>query len=161
MRYPDQVLGPRLALWAEHSRRDGFACVIAESSAGELLGLGYGYRGEPGQWWYAEVHRGLGENAARWLADYFELTELHVQPQSQGAGTGQAVLSELLTGRTEALVLLSTPEGTNRAWRLYRRLGFVDVLRDYRFTGDPRPFAVLGRPLPLSAVAAGAGAACR
>jgi hypothetical protein len=28
-------------------------------------------------------------------------------------------------------------------------MGFVDVLRDYRFAGDPRPFAILGRPLPL------------
>ena len=46
-------------------------------------------------------------------------------------------------------MLLSTPEGENRAWRLYRRLGFTDVLRNYRFTGDPRPFGVLGRDLPL------------
>jgi len=46
-------------------------------------------------------------------------------------------------------MLLSTPEGENRAWRLYRRLGFGDVLRNYRFTGDPRPFGVLGRELPL------------
>ena len=47
-------------------------------------------------------------------------------------------------------MLLSTPEGENRAWRLYRRLGFTDVLRNYRFTGDPRPFGVLGRDLPLT-----------
>ena len=47
-------------------------------------------------------------------------------------------------------MLLSTPEGENRAWRLYRRLGFTDVLRNYRFTGDPRPFGVLGRDLPLA-----------
>ena len=52
-------------------------------------------------------------------------------------------------GRPERHMLLSTPEGENRAWRLYRRLGFGDVLRNYRFTGDPRPFGVLGRELPL------------
>ena len=50
-------------------------------------------------------------------------------------------------------VLLSTPEygdqPPGRAWQLYRRLGFRDVLRDHRFTGDFRPFAVLGRELPL------------
>jgi hypothetical protein len=28
-------------------------------------------------------------------------------------------------------------------------VGFVDVLRHYQFTGDPRPFAVLGRVLPI------------
>jgi hypothetical protein len=29
-------------------------------------------------------------------------------------------------------------------------MGFEDVLRDYHFAGDPRPFAILGRSLPLS-----------
>ena len=28
-------------------------------------------------------------------------------------------------------------------------MGFQDVLRNFTFTGDPRPFAFLGRPLPL------------
>ena len=49
-------------------------------------------------------------------------------------------------------MLLSTPEVAgedNRAWRLYRRLGFEDVLRDFTFAGDRRPFAVLGRVLPF------------
>ena len=48
--------------------------------------------------------------------------------------------------------MLSTPEtygGSNRAWRLYRRLGFTDIIRGYYFAGDPRPFAILGRSLPL------------
>jgi ribosomal protein S18 acetylase RimI-like enzyme len=34
-----------------------------------------------------------------------------------------------------------------RAWRLYRRFGFEDVLRHFHFPGDDRPFAVLGRQL--------------
>ena len=58
----------------------------------------------------------------------------------------------LLSERGEANVLLSTPESngeSNRAWRLYRRLGFNDVIRGYHFTGDPRAFAILGRQLPL------------
>ena len=55
-------------------------------------------------------------------------------------------------------MLLSTPEHLprppSRAWQLYRRLGFVDVLREHRFAGDSRLFAVLGRSLPLDAAAA-------
>jgi ribosomal protein S18 acetylase RimI-like enzyme len=54
-----------------------------------------------------------------------------------------------LAGIDSERVLLSTPEGPSRAWRLYRRVGFQDVLRHYQFAGDPRPFAVLGRTLPL------------
>jgi hypothetical protein len=55
-------------------------------------------------------------------------------------------------------VLLSTPEADeqrSRAWRLYRRFGFADVLRHFLFPGDERPFAILGRPLPLAEAAAG------
>jgi ribosomal protein S18 acetylase RimI-like enzyme len=83
------------------------------------------------------------------MSDYFELTELHVRPDAQGHGLGEAVLRRLLGGVPAGRVLLSTPEGPSRAWRLYRRVGFLDVLRHYQFTGDPRPFAVLGRQLPL------------
>ena len=67
---------------------------------------------------------------------------------SQGGGLGEALLRALMAGRSEpAGCCCPRRRATNRAWRLYRRLGFVDVLRDFRFTGDPRPFGVLGRPL--------------
>ena len=149
MHYPVGVQTARSTLWDEHSRRVGFGAMVAEAPDGAALGIGYGYRGAPGQWWYSEVHRGLADRAEGWMTDFFELTELHVRPDAQGRGLGELLLTRLLGDRPEGLVLLSTPEGTNRAWRLYRRMGFVDVLRDYRFTGDPRPFGVLGRPLPL------------
>jgi ribosomal protein S18 acetylase RimI-like enzyme len=56
----------------------------------------------------------------------------------------------MASGKT---TLLSTPEADergSRAWRLYRRFGFVDVLRDFHFPGDERAFAVLGKELPLA-----------
>jgi ribosomal protein S18 acetylase RimI-like enzyme len=154
MEYPPEVAHSRAALWAEHSRRTGFACVVAESAgraggAADILGLAYGYHGAPGQWWYSEVRRGLGEAAAVRLANFFELTELHVRPDLQGHGLGEALLRALAARTPEPLMMLSTPEGENRAWRLYRRLGFAEVLRHFRFTGDPRPFGVLEHTLPL------------
>ena len=87
--------------------------------------------------------------AQRNLADYFELTELHVHPSAQGRGIGEALLTELLSRVDAPRALLSTPEGPTRAWRLYRRIGFTDLLRNYHFTGDSRAFAVLVRTLPL------------
>ena len=84
--------------------------------------------------------------------DYVELTELHVSPSHQGRGIGSALLRNFLAERTEGTVMLSTPEvenESNGAWRLYRSLGFGDVLRSHRFDGDARPFAVLSRSLPL------------
>jgi GNAT superfamily N-acetyltransferase len=154
MGYPPGTARQRRALWLEHVQRPGWRAVGWLDPGDTLLGIAYGYTGGPGQWWYEEVRRGLpGSTHAGLLADYFELTELHVRPDAQGAGLGEGLLRALLAGTDRGHVLLSTPEyGTRppgRAWRLYRRLGFRDVLREHRFTGDSRPFAVLGRTLPL------------
>jgi hypothetical protein len=48
--------------------------------------------------------------------------------------------------------VLSTPDNDTRAFRLYRRMGFVDLARNYLFPGDSRPFAVLGARLPFNPV---------
>lgn len=160
MDYPAAVRAARAPLWGEHVLRHGWRAVGAfappEQGRGEaeLVGIAYGYRGGPAYWWDRQVREGLehtgGDTAV--LDDYFELTELHVDPDAQGRGIGRGLLERLLTDRPEAAVLLSTPEvdgESNRAWSLYRTMGFTDVLREFRFNGDRRPFAVLGRPLPL------------
>ncbi|WP_166905198.1 N-acetyltransferase [Mycobacterium sp. DL440] len=175
MHYPRGTEEQRAALWLEHTRRTDWKCVAAveapdadaESGAGPnradlvdapLNGIAYGYSGAPDQWWQQQVISGLqrmGANPgqiADLMGSYFELTELHIAPRAQGQGLGEALTRRLLDGRDESHVLLSTPEingEANRAWRLYRRLGFTDVIRGYHFAGDPRPFAILGRPLPL------------
>ncbi|OLT45121.1 GNAT family N-acetyltransferase [Saccharomonospora sp. CUA-673] len=154
MRYPAGTAEQRAPMWLTHVLRDGWRCVAALDDEGALVGIAYGYRGRPGQWWHEQVRRGVADRegeqvAAAWMDDYFELTEIHVRPGSQGRGTGEDLLRRLLDGVPDSRVLLSTPEGDSRAWKLYRRIGFDDVLRQYRFAGDPRPFAVLGRTLPL------------
>ncbi|KAA9159980.1 GNAT family N-acetyltransferase [Amycolatopsis acidicola] len=154
MRYPPGTAEQRAPMWLTHALREGWRCIGAFDSHGTMVGIAYGYKGNPGQWWHEQVRRGLvkstgEEHAEHWLRDYFELTEIHVSPRSQGGGIGEELLRRLLTGVTNDHVLLSTPEGPSRAWKLYRRVGFLDVLREYHFAGDPRPFAILGRRLPL------------
>jgi ribosomal protein S18 acetylase RimI-like enzyme len=172
MRYPPGTENQRAAMWLEHTRRQGWQAVAAvevdtpsgdtpstaELSDAPLLGVAYGYCGAPDQWWQQQVVAGLqrgglpGPEITKLMSSYFELTELHILPRAQGRGLGEALARRLLADRSEANVLLSTPEANgeaNRAWRLYRRLGFTDVIRGYHFTGDPRAFAILGRQLPL------------
>ncbi|MPZ83448.1 MAG: GNAT family N-acetyltransferase [Actinophytocola sp.] len=154
MRYPTGTAEQRAPMWLAHMLRAGWRCVAALDAEGAMIGIAYGYRGATGQWWHEQVRRGIVERsgpefADSWLDDYFELTEVHVRPAGQGRGVGEDLLRRLLAEVLASKVLLSTPEGPSRAWRLYYRMGFVDVLRHYRFTGDPRPFGVLGRTLPL------------
>ena len=160
MGYPQGTEYHRAPMWSEHVLRPGWRGVGAVLPPPEspLVAIAYGYRGAPHQWWNQQVRDGLrrsgksNEYIDAVLSDYFELTELHVRPDAQGHGLGSALTRRLLAGRTEKNVLLSTPEVAgedNRAWRLYRRLGFEDVLRDFTFAGDRRPFAVLGRVLPF------------
>ena len=175
MRYPRGTEDQRASMWLEHTHRRGWKAVAAvetpshdgydgphlsefEPGSAPLLGVAYGYCGAPDQWWQQQVVAGLhrvGEDSRRiaeLMTSYFELTELHIHPRAQGRGLGEALARRLLADRVESHVLLSTPEingEANRAWRLYRRLGFTDVIRGYYFAGDPRAFAILGRALPL------------
>ena len=172
MRYPRGTEDQRASMWLEHTRRRGWTAVAAVAApegfsaerdgpaltTAPMIGVAYGYCGAPDQWWQQQVVQGLVRSGmatsriAELMNSYFELTELHIQPDAQGRGLGEALTRRLLSGRPEPHVLLSTPEideEANRAWRLYRRLGFTDVIRGYHFAGDPRPFAVLGRELPL------------
>ncbi|MCZ4519260.1 GNAT family N-acetyltransferase [Rhodococcus ruber] len=164
MGYPRGTEQSRAPMWREHLHRPGWRAVGAllpnsdPDQPDSLVAVAYGYHGAPHQWWHQQVRDGLRrsghpphsvENA---LGNYFELTELHVLPSAQGYGLGLQLCRRLLDGVSADNVMLSTPEVAredNRAWRLYRRLGFADVLRDFKFAGDRRPFAVLGRRLPL------------
>lgn len=178
MRYPRGTEEQRASMWLEHTQRGGWKAVAAievpdapdrngpdgpassqrEVASAPLLGIAYGYCGAPDQWWQQQVVAGLhrvgadSTHIADLMTSYFELTELHIAPRAQGRGLGEALARRLLADRGESHVLLSTPEingEANRAWRLYRRLGFADIIRGYHFAGDPRAFAILGRALPL------------
>jgi ribosomal protein S18 acetylase RimI-like enzyme len=153
MGYRQELLQTRRGYIGAHVRRPGFRAVATLTTDGRLAGFGYGYTSGPGQWWHDQVRSALDEEGReRWLADCFEVVELHVRPAAQGHGVGARQLRALLAMADGATVLLSTPEADeqkSRAWRLYRRFGFVDVLRDFLFPGDERAFAILGRGLPL------------
>ena len=163
MQYPPEAGQHRAGFAVAHTRRAGFRGMAALVDSGDfagpdgaLIGFAYGYATAPGQWWHDQVRAALPPALVReWLAGCFELSELHVRPAWQGRGIGRALLTALVDGLPQRTVLLSTPEGDTRAWRLYRSLGFVDLVRHHLFPGDSRPFAVLGIRLPLAPAHAG------
>ncbi|MEU4161948.1 GNAT family N-acetyltransferase [Actinoplanes sp. NPDC026670] len=154
MGYRKELLQTRRGYIGSHVRRPGFRAVATLTAEGRLAGFGYGYTSAAGQWWHDQVRASLDEPSRRyWLSDCFEVVELHVRPVAQGHGVGARQLRALLAMAEGKRVLLSTPEAdeqASRAWRLYRRFGFSDVLRDFLFPGDERAFAILGRELPVA-----------
>ncbi|HIW92708.1 MAG TPA: GNAT family N-acetyltransferase [Candidatus Corynebacterium avicola] len=163
MQYPRTAHLQRRMLWSNCSVRPGFASAIALEHPVDVppepadrsqtaVGVAFGYLGDDSTWWYQEVHRGLRggglsrDEATSFLSDYDEVSEVHVRPGRQGHGVGRRLLGCLLDQLTSGQALLSTPEvpdEDNAAWTLYRATGFRDVLRNFRFGSDPRPFGVL------------------
>jgi GNAT superfamily N-acetyltransferase len=140
----------RRSILAAHVERDGLRAVAAvhPDEPQRLVGIAYGYLGAPGQWWHDQVRAALDEATAhRWLDGSFEVCEFHVRPASQGTGLGRALLARLLSLTDARTAVLTTPDLETRARAFYRAAGWVDLLRELRFPGDPRAFAVLALPL--------------
>jgi ribosomal protein S18 acetylase RimI-like enzyme len=125
-----------------------------------LVGFAYGFHGSGGQWWHDVVRRAaasaLGARTADdWLGDSLEIAEVHVLPGHQGRGTGLAMILRLTAGRPERSAVLSTMDANTRARRLYRGLGFTDLLTGFEFPGTDLPYAIMGAPLPLPGASTG------
>jgi len=134
----------RRSVLATHLKRADLLAVAA-LDGGHLVGIAYGYVGEPGQWWHDQVSAAMEpELAATWLTNAFEVCELHVRPALHGTGLGRDLLHALLAGTEASTAVLTTPDHETRARRFYRQGGWVDLVRNLTFPGDPRPFAVLG-----------------
>lgn len=163
MAYPPSTHAQRRSLWFRNASEPDFTCSVAllhqrdaapnlDDSRQRSVGVAYSLRGTPESWWYRQVARGLLEaghshlEVSRQLHAYAELSEIHVSPAIQGRGIGKALLRDIIDRSPQNRILLSTPEvhaESNAAWRLYRSFGFTDVLRDFRFPSDPRPFGIL------------------
>jgi ribosomal protein S18 acetylase RimI-like enzyme len=122
---------------------------------GPIIAFSYGFRGENGQWWHdvvaaALIARSGPQVAARWLADSLEIAEVHVHPDYHRRGIGRSLVLGLADGRQERTAVLSTQDANSPARRLYRRLGFTDLMTGYAFPGTPVPYAVMGAELPLA-----------
>ena len=167
MGYPATTTAQRRALWLHNGSYPDFTCSIAlihrldatpdlADPRQRAVGVAFAFRGSPETWWYQQVARGLAEaghsrlEISRILHAYAELSEIHVSPHAQGRGLGRLLLEDLLHRIPQRTVMLSTPEDpqeSNGAWRLYRSAGFQNILRNFYFPPDPRPFAILSLTL--------------
>jgi ribosomal protein S18 acetylase RimI-like enzyme len=152
-------LPSRRTIMERHSGYPGLRALAAfDGSSSRMVGFSYAFRGESGQWWHDVVMSGItataGRTAARsWLSDALEIAEVHVLPEFQARGIGRQMMLLLTADRPERTAVLSTRDALTAARRLYRSLGFTDLLADFRFPGGGPPYAVMGAQLPLAEAA--------
>ncbi|HEV2240383.1 MAG TPA: GNAT family N-acetyltransferase [Streptosporangiaceae bacterium] len=163
---PAQLPGRR-SIMEQHSSYRGFrALAVAADDGGladgpgrsirpgQIIAFSYGFSGAAGQWWHDVVATALTARtgaavAAAWLADSLEIAEVHVHPDFHRRGIGRSLVLGLAAGRRERTAVLSTQDADSPARRLYRGLGFADLLTGYSFPGSAVPYAVMGAVLPL------------
>ena len=131
-----------------HSLRSGFrfyAAVDGDTESREPLGFAYGYTGGPGLWWFDLVSTAIDpEIYTAWMANYFEVVELAVHPDYQGLKLGGRLHDRLLEGLPQYTAVLSTIQFETTALRLYRKRGWVPLLKDFYFPGSKNPYLIMG-----------------
>ena len=170
---PAQLPGRR-SLMERHAAYGGFRALAATAGTagsgsahadapeapgrGPIVGFSYGFHGAAGQWWHDVVAGALTATSgaavsAAWLDDSLEIAEVHVHPDFHRRGIGRWLVLRLAQDRPERTAVLSTQDAQSPARRLYRSLGFADLLTGYSFPGTPVPYVVMGAELPLRPVA--------
>ncbi|ATL30861.1 GNAT family N-acetyltransferase [Streptomyces formicae] len=115
-----------------------------------LVGFVYGMPNDRAHWWSTVVEPYLrGQDLDGWLDESFVITELHVHPGYQNRGIGRALITTITDGVPEPRSILSAIDVESPARGLYRSLGYADLARRVLFPSAPKPYAVMGAPLPL------------
>jgi ribosomal protein S18 acetylase RimI-like enzyme len=146
---PDEV-AVRRQIVLRHMNYPGARALGATTSDGLLVGFVYGMPNSRTHWWSTVVEpylRAQGNDG--WLDDSFVITELHVHPRHQNRGIGRALITTITDSAAEPRSILSAIDTDSPARGLYRSLGYEDLARQVHFPSAPRPYAVMGAPLPL------------
>lgn len=134
-------------VWDRHADRTGFRLALARDGA-RLVGFGYGYTGEAGQWWTDRAAQVLDPDvAADWLGGHFELVSIGVAESARGAGVGRRLMAALTDGLEQSRwVLMTSSDAGDPARRLYRSMGWAVI-----GPGLTPEQVIMGRSWPTSA----------
>ncbi|MFI8171539.1 GNAT family N-acetyltransferase [Streptomyces sp. NPDC085931] len=145
---PDEV-AVRRQIVLRHMTYPG-ARALGATVGGRLIGFVYGMPNDRTHWWSTVVEPYLrAQHHEHWLDDSFVITELHVHPGHQNRGIGRSLITEITDGAAEPRSILSAIDTDSPARALYRSLGYRDLARQVLFPSAPKPYAVMGAPLPL------------
>ncbi|MCP3770380.1 GNAT family N-acetyltransferase [Streptomyces sp. MAR25Y5] len=145
---PDEV-AVRRQIVLRHMTLPG-ARAFGATVTGRLVGFVYGMPNDRAHWWSTVVEPHLrAQGRDDWLDGSLVITELHVHPRYQKHGIGRSLITTITDGADEPRSILSAIDIESPARGLYRSLGYEDLARRVHFPSAPKPYAVMGAPLPL------------
>ncbi|MFM9373085.1 GNAT family N-acetyltransferase [Streptomyces sp. Da 82-17] len=146
----DAEIAVRRQIVLRHITYPGARALGATTPEGRLAGFVYGMPNDRAHWWSSVVEPYLrDQDLDFWLDDAFVITELHVHPRHQNRGIGRTLITALTDAAAQPRSILSAIDTDSPARGLYRSLGYTDLARNVLFPSAPRPYAVMGAPLPL------------
>ncbi|MFF5127879.1 GNAT family N-acetyltransferase [Streptomyces syringium] len=146
----DDEVGVRRHIVLRHLGCRGARALGATTDSGRLVGFVYGMPNDRTHWWSTVVEPYLRATGSEgWLDDAFVITELHVHPAYQNRRIGRSLITTITASALEPRSILSAIDTESPARALYRKLGYHDLARPVHFPSAPRPYAVMGAPLPL------------
>ncbi|MDG4860217.1 GNAT family N-acetyltransferase [Streptomyces sp. T-3] len=146
----DDEVGVRRQIVLRHIAYPEARALGATNDEGRLVGFVYGMPNDRAHWWSTVVEPYLrSQGHESWLDDSFVITELHVHPRYQNRGVGRALITTITDATVHLRSILSAIDIESPARGLYRSLGYTDLARQVLFPSAPKPYAVMGAPLPL------------
>ena len=143
---PDSNIQKFSDSWRSRAEKPGFIFVGVDSPQGELVGLAYGWKSMPGDFWNTKLSEVLGEIGTPWLADCFDFVDLAVTPVAQGSGLGRDLKRKLFERVNSTTSILMTHQTTTKASQMYLRNGWVVLKENFEFVPD-KLYMILGKKL--------------
>ncbi|MER7177504.1 GNAT family N-acetyltransferase [Streptomyces mesophilus] len=146
----DDEIAVRRQIVLRHLGYPGARALGATTPDDRLVGFVYGMPNDRSHWWSTVVEPYLrSRDLDFWLDDSFVITELHVDPGHQNQGIGRTLITTITDAAAQPRSILSAIDWESPARGLYRSLGYEDLARQVLFPSAPKPYAVMGAPLPL------------
>ena len=135
-------------LLTAQSKMPDFGCVAAaDRTTRQLVGMAYGFTGEPGQGWRDDMAKAMGpEMTARWLDGHFEFAEFGVVPSRHREGVGTEMYRALFAGLPHPNAVLTVRIGNKPAHAFYRHHGWHDLYTGFVSRAGHGPYVIMGLP---------------
>jgi ribosomal protein S18 acetylase RimI-like enzyme len=111
-----------------------------------VVGMGFGTRSEPGQWWHDRVASQVGVDHPA-LQDAWVLVELGILEDYRSQGIGGRLHDALIAAHPLPHLLLSTQVDNLGAQRFYTRRGWQILHPGFAFLAGSPPYLVMHQTL--------------